>query len=371
MTLYLGAISGTSVDGMDLALVEIGEGISIISWDTLPFDATLATGLKDLGQGLNDNLESLGHLDAELGIALGEAAVTFLHQSGVAAHEVAALGWHGQTVRHRPDALPPFTLQIGDPNRIAEITGLTTVADFRRRDMAAAGQGAPLVPAFHRVLFRHEAQNRTILNIGGIANITNLPSRSGVHTDPLTGFDTGPGNALLDSWISEQKNQAYDKDGSWAGTGEVQDTLLNHWLSDPYFASQPPKSTGREYFNLPWLQQGIQLSHYDPADVQASLVELSARSIADAIAAWGLPDGAVIVCGGGRLNSALMNAIGAALPGYTVEPSESYGHNGDAIEAATFAWLAHRRLQGLPGNVPEVTGAGGDRILGGVYQGAS
>ncbi len=364
-SLYLGAISGTSVDGIDLALVNIQQRPEILAWDTVPFDNQMTQSLKELGQGRQDDLDRLGHYDAAFGELLGEAVNQFLKDNNLDSTQIVALGCHGQTVRHRPFADLPFTLQIGDPNRIAEITGLTTVADFRRRDIAAGGQGAPLVPGFHRALFSSPAENRSILNIGGIANITNLPQTS--LQQALSGFDTGPGNALLDSWVMRHLQQTFDRDGAWAATGDKLPSLVNTWLKDPYFNLPPPKSTGREYFNLEWLERGQDLSQYRPQDIQASLLELTAHSIADAVSRWGLADGPVIVCGGGRLNSQLMISLAQRLPGHSLEPCENYQQNGDVIEAAAFAWLAYCRLQSTPANEPTVTGARGNRVLGAIY----
>ncbi len=271
--------------------------------------------------------------------------------------EPRAIGSHGQTVRHRPEDASPFTLQIGDPSRIAEITGITTVADFRRRDMAAGGEAAPLVPPFHARIFASDAENRAIVNIGGIGNITVL--------EPLSGFDTGPGNALLDAWCEAHTGRHYDAEGAWAAGGSVIPELLRTLRADPYLQRPPPKSTGKERYNLDWLHSMLDFE-FDPRDVQRTLVEFTAGSIVDALNRWAPSVQRLLVCGGGRLNLLLTERL-SVLAGRPVQTTDEHGWNGDAIEAAAFAWLAHRRLIEAPGNAPEVTGASGPRILGGVY----
>jgi anhydro-N-acetylmuramic acid kinase len=367
--LYVGAISGTSVDGLDLALLAIrGPAIELRAGRTVPFAAALAASMHDLASGRQDDLDALGAADRALADAIAEAILTFLSDLGVPTHDVRAIGSHGQTVRHRPDGPHPFTLQIGDPNRIAEITGIDCVADFRRRDMAAGGQGAPLVPPFHRALFERPGSMRVVVNIGGIANITVLPGTADVE---LHGFDTGPGNTLLDHWSRLHLRRPYDDGGRWAASGRVSVPLLEHSLEDPYFGLPPPKRTGRETFSPTWL--GSQLDHHPglrPEDVQATLAALTARSIADAVRAHA--DGAqcVIVCGGGRHNTAIMGFLSDALPRTEVTTSDALGVDGDFIEAGAFAWLAHRTVHGLAGNAPRVTGAGGPRVLGAIFSGS-
>ncbi|MFW6094666.1 MAG: anhydro-N-acetylmuramic acid kinase, partial [Pseudomonadota bacterium] len=273
----------------------------------------------------------------------------------------------GQTVRHRPSGREPFTLQIGDPNRIVEICGITTVADFRRRDLAAGGQGAPLVPLFHAALFRTTSENRAVLNLGGIGNFTFLPAAASA---PVTGFDTGPGNALMDDWTLQKRQEPYDPQGEWAASGEVDETLLARLLSDPYLSTPPPKSTGREHFNLSWLNEQLdrhlQGRPVAEQDVQATLCAFTAETVARALESWGGAVDRMVVCGGGRHNRALLAAIAARVD-CPVETSEDHGVDGDSIEAAAFAWLAHQTLNGQPGNEPTVTGARGPRVLGAVY----
>lgn len=364
---YVGAISGTSVDGLDLALLEISQSITVVDAETVGLPAPLQTDLRELGRPGDDDLDRFGRADAALGSYIGEAVLAFLERCGTTPGQVAAVGSHGQTVRHRPSGEHAFTLQIGDPNRIAEITGITTVADFRRRDIAAGGQGAPLVPPFHAALFASEAEDRAVLNLGGIGNFTLLPADPGA---PVTGFDTGPGNALMDDWIAHSRQQPYDGQGDWAASGHVDEALLEQLLSDPYLAAPPPKSTGREHYNLAWLNEQLDrhLAHrpLEAVDVQATLCAFTAESVARALAAWGAPTQRVLVCGGGRHNRTLLAAIAERVR-IPVETTDDHGVDGDSIEAAAFAWLAHQTLNGQSGNEPAVTGARGPRVLGAIF----
>jgi anhydro-N-acetylmuramic acid kinase len=364
---YLGAISGTSVDGLDLALVEISRAISITAATTMTLPDALRRDLLTLGKPGNDDLDVFGRADAILGEFIAQAALEFLAANDVSAGDVTAIGSHGQTVRHRPTGDAPFTLQIGDPNRIAEITGITTVADFRRRDIAAGGQGAPLVPPFHGALFRSDSEHRAVLNLGGIGNFTLLPADPDA---PITGFDTGPGNALMDDWISQTRQEPYDHHGTWAASGRVDEVLLERLLADPYLSMPPPKSTGREYFNLAWLNEQLERHLADrpdsDANVQATLCAFTAETVARALAAWGSATQRVLVCGGGRHNRTLLAAIAERVR-CPVETTDDHGVDGDSIEAAAFAWLAHQTLTGQSGNEPAVTGARGPRVLGAIY----
>jgi anhydro-N-acetylmuramic acid kinase len=361
---YLGTISGTSVDGLDIALIEITDQVQVIAARTYPFPETLRSALLQLGQPGQDDLEALGASDTRLGRFIGETALDFLRGAGVAPEQITAIGSHGQTIRHRPRGPERFTLQIGDPNVIAEVTRITTIADFRRRDMAAGGEGAPLVPLFHDTLFRTPREHRAILNIGGISNLTLLPANP---ADPVTGFDAGPGNALMDVWIRSCRGDPFDAAGAWGATGDPQGELLEAMLADPYFALAPPKSTGREHFNRSWLDARLDESPgLMPADVQATLRVLTAEAIRLALERWGSGAERVIVCGGGRLNDALLGELRARLP-LPVATVEDYGIDGDSVEAAAFAWLAHQTLNGLPGSAPSVTGAAAPRVLGAIY----
>jgi anhydro-N-acetylmuramic acid kinase len=380
-SLYVGAMSGTSVDGLDLALVDIqlikgALTIKVIDAKTVAIPLALRDNLLSLGQPKDDNFDQLGACDNLLGQFIGESISGYLDALDVRRYDVAAIGSHGQTIRHRPPGTQatPFTLQIGDPNSIAEVTGITTVADFRRRDVAAGGQGAPLTPAFHKILFGNLDANVAVLNIGGISNLTLLSG------DRLVGFDTGPGNGLIDQWCKAHKGAPYDDEGAWGASGKICDGLLRSFLDDPYFALAAPKSTGREYFNQPWLEQHLELFAQPGAealpaeDVQATLVELTAQSIAHCIAEEPSNIEALAVCGGGRLNKYLMQrlAINCNLDKtrkIDVQPTEHWGVDGDSLEAAAFAWLAYQRMCNLPGNMPSVTGAKGERVLGAIFPG--
>lgn len=365
--LYMGLMSGTSADGIDAALVQFPAegGCRFVDGLTGAWEPTLRERLVVLGQGGElASLDEMGDLDARIGLAFAEAAAALLAQSGVAARQVRAIGSHGQTVRHRPTASPAFTLQLGDANRIAERTGITTVADFRRRDVAAGGQGAPLMPAFHLAMLGTADEDRAVLNLGGIANLTLIP-RSGT----LLGFDTGPANALLDAWCQRHTGQAFDADGAFAASGVVDEGLLARWRADPWFQLPPPKSTGREQFHLPWAQSFLADGQRPAADVQATLLELSVATIADALRRNQPGTRRLLVCGGGVRNGQLLLRLGARLPGVVVESSAVHGLDPDYMEAMGFAWLAQRTLDGLAGNLPSVTGAQGPRILGAIHPG--
>ncbi len=362
--LFLGCISGTSVDGLDIALIAVTDSgnIEIRAAETTPLPDQLRQSLLLLGQPENDDLDLLGRSDSELGRFTGEALKSFATRCDLTAADITAIGTHGQTVRHRPPENAQdigFTLQIGDPNHIAEITGIQTIADFRRRDMAAGGHGAPLVPPFHQALFGNLPGNVAVLNVGGISNVSLLGS-------PPSGFDTGPGNALMDSWCVQHLGVAYDEDGQWAASGEVHPVLLARCFEDPYFGMSPPKSTGREYFNLGWLEQQLQGREIAAADVQATLCELTALCTVKALEQHSPDTSEIIVCGGGRLNGHLMDRLKHHSRAQVVA-SEQYKVDGDSIEAALFGWLAWSTLAGQPGNEPAVSGAAGYRILGGIY----
>ena len=367
--LYLGLISGTSADGIDAALVRFEAGAAptrceLVLGRTYAWDAALRERLVALGQGGDArSLEELGTLDIQTAEAFAEAARALLEEAGVAAAEVAAIGSHGQTVRHRPagagfDGRHPFTWQIGDGAVIAERSGIATVADFRRRDVAAGGHGAPLMPAFHAALLGSAGEDRAALNLGGIANFTLLPARGEVR-----GFDTGPANCLMDAWALRHLGQAFDADGAFAAQGQVDAALLARLLDEPWFALAPPKSTGREQFHLDWVDARLGGGER-PQDVQATLLELSAVTIAQALRAQQPATRRVLACGGGVRNGALLARLAALLPQATVETTAAYGLDPDFVEAMGFAWLARQTLAGLPGNLPSVTGARGLRVLG-------
>ena len=369
---FVGVISGTSVDGLDVALVEVpARGRpTLIAAATTPLPATLAADLRALAQpGADDGVDRVGAADAVLGVFIGETVCKNLAEWGVAPREVRAIGSHGQTIRHRPAGSRPegFTVQVGDPNRIAEFTGIDTVADFRRRDMAAGGEGAPLAPLFHQTLFRATAAHHFVVNIGGIANVTVLPAGS----EEVSGFDTGPGNALLDAWIRECRGEDFDRDGAWGAGGTVVPELLAALQSDPFLGRAPPKSTGKETYHLGYVQAACAGLTPPARDVQATLAEFTARSVADAIERWGPGGGDVLLCGGGRRNGDLVRRLIARLPDCRVTTTDATGFDGDALEAAAFAWLAHRALARLSGNAPKVTGADGARVLGAIYPGGN
>ena len=366
MTYFVGSITGTSIDGLDLALVDISTSISIRAAQTAPFPEALQDSLKSLTQpGLNE-IERLGIADRELGSFIGEQILLFLRELGIPTETIRAIGSHGQTIRHSPNGDVPFTLQIGDASCIAEVTGIDTIADFRSRDMAANGQGAPLVPIFHEALFRSDSANRTVLNIGGISNITVLPKDPIL---PVTGFDTGPGNTLLDAVAQRYLNKPFDENGELSRNGYVIGVWLRHLLADPFYQKQPPKSTGKEHFNIRYLdEQRSGFADLSIEDIQATLCELTALSIAESIERWGQPTEEVFVCGGGRLNSDLLTRLRTHLPTTDVLVSDQLGIDGDAIEAATFAYLGYRFLENFTGNLPTVTGAIGTRRLGCLYK---
>ena len=361
--LYLGLISGTSADGIDAALVRFEPHCELVFGRTYPWDETLRTRLIALGQGGEaTSLDELGELDTTLARAFADAATQAIANSRTDRSQVHAIGSHGQTVRHRPESSAAFTWQMGDGNVIAERSGLTTVADFRRRDVAAGGHGAPLMPAFHAAMLRSNQEDRAVLNLGGIGNFTLLPSSGEVR-----GFDTGPANALMDAWCERHTGQAYDAGGAFAARGAVDAGLLARLLGDPWFALPPPKSTGREQFHLRWLESQLGTAKLSPTDVQATLLELSAITVADALRATQPGTARVLGCGGGVHNAGLMARIAAHLPGVEVESTAAHGLDPDYVEAMGFAWLARETLAGRPGNLPSVTGARGPRILGAIY----
>jgi anhydro-N-acetylmuramic acid kinase len=330
---------------------------------TFAWDEATRTRLVALGQGADTvSLDALGALDATVALAFADAALALLQDAGVPRGRVRAIGSHGQTIRHRPQADPPFTWQLGDGNVIAERSGIDTVADFRRRDVAAGGQGAPLMPAFHAALLGSPQEDRAVLNLGGIANFTLLPVGGEVR-----GFDTGPANALMDAWCERHTGRAYDADGAFAASGQVDAALLARLLADPWFALPPPKSTGREHFHLDWLQARMGETVLPPADVQATLLDLTARTVADALQMTQPDTRRVLVCGGGVRNAVLMARLAAYLPQAIVESTAMHGLEPDYVEAMGFAWLAREALASRPGNLPAVTGASGRRILGTVF----
>lgn len=360
--LFLGLISGTSADGIDAALVRFAPKLDVFAARTFPYPEDLQARILALARSRAEiALDDLGRLDVEIAERFAAAASGLLREAGIAGGAVAAIGSHGQTVCHRPQGPLPFTLQLGDPNVIAERTCIPTVADFRRADVAAGGQGAPLLPALHAAVLADPDVPRVVLNLGGIGNLTLL-----VPGEPVIGFDTGPANCLLDAWSMRVRGVPRDEGGAWAAGGRVDDALLACLLGDAYFAAPPPKSTGREHFNLDWLDARLP-GGIHAADVQATLLHLSARSIAAALRRNAPNVRELYACGGGVHNQALMAAVRAALPDVAVATTGALGLDPDFVEAIGFAWLARARLEGMPGNLPSVTGARGPRVLGGIY----
>lgn len=366
MPLYAGLISGTSMDGIEAVALQIdADGMQVRGAAHTAYPEDLAARLRAaVADPAGCNLDTLGELDAQIGELFAAAALELLRQAGISASAVRAIGSHGQTILHRPRANPSFTLQIGDANRIAERTGIDVVADFRRRDMAAGGEGAPLVPAFHAAAFGRAGEARAVVNIGGIANITAL------HADGrVTGFDTGPGNCLMDLWTAEHQGEPYDRNGELAASGDVEPELLELLLAEPYLAQKPPKSTGRELFHRAWLEQSLQKHPATITDVQATLSQYTAQTIAAGIALAGLRPARLLVCGGGAFNGELMRRLAAELSPIPVEDTSTCGIAPEQVEAAMCAWLAHRFLCGEPGNLVAVTGAHGPRVLGALHRG--
>src|SRR6202034_1044778 len=364
MAMYLGLISGTSMDAIDAALVDFEVApLSIIATSATPFDPDLKRRISALiDQADRVALDEVGQIDVELGRAFAQAALALMQTAGISADRVTAIGSHGQTLRHRPDLTAPFTWQIGDPNTLAELTGVSVVADFRRRDVAAGGQGAPLLPVFHDQVFRSDEEGRVIANLGGIANITILTNDSSV-----TGFDTGPANRLLDAWIARHLGKDFDAGGAWAASGRVDDTLLNELLDEPYLRLGAAQRTGRELFNLPWRESKLGLFSRTPTDVQATLQQFTACTLAAAVRQYA-PGAALYVCGGGARNLGLLNAIAALIAPNRVASTAALGLDPDYVEAVAFAWFAKRTLESLTSSAGSVTGAQGARILGGVYR---
>jgi len=364
--LFIGLISGTSMDGIDAALVDCSDNRPrLLDHLSHPIPASLRQQILQLAHNQDVNLNLLGETDAELGEVLADAANQLLKQSGQSASAIRAIGSHGQTIWHNPDSRYKFSLQIGDANRIAYRTGITTVADFRRKDMAAGGEGAPLAPALHQAIFSSEQENRGVLNIGGIANLTYLPASSEQHS---FGFDCGPGNVLMDSWINRQRSLDYDRDGTWAASASASDELVRALMADDYLARTPPKSTGREHYHLQWLTDQLQPFAHLPADVvQASLAEFTAQSISQALRNYLGNIDTLIVCGGGAHNQHLMGLLQKHNPGVRVAASEQFGLHPDWVEAVAFAWLAQRRLRGETTDLCHITGAEKNVVLGAIY----
>jgi anhydro-N-acetylmuramic acid kinase len=359
-------MSGTSLDGIDTAIVDFSafppETLFCKTW---PYDDALKQRIRGLCQSDAASLDTLYSLDAELGERYAEAINKAIEIAKLDASAITAIGCHGQTICHSPNSRFAYTTQIGDPNRLAALTGITTVADFRRKDIAFGGQGAPLASAFHQFLFRSPEENRALINIGGIANISYLAASS---ESPVIGFDTGPGNSLLDHWIQRHKHASYDEQGAWGASGKIIQPMLERMLGEEdYFALQPPKTTGTDYFSPTWLNNFLP-DEYDATDVQATLVELTAITIAEAISSLEPgPPSSCYICGGGAHNHYLLERLDRALPDCNIKTTAALGMNPDYVEAIAFAWLARERLHLRSGNLVEVTEASKPAILGGIY----
>jgi anhydro-N-acetylmuramic acid kinase len=358
--LYIGLMSGTSLDGIDGVLFD-AEALAVVGHVHAPFPPALRDELLALNSPGDNELHRAALAANAVARSYADVVSQLLEATGTPRNRVRAMGAHGQTVRHRPDSFDGYSLQLLNGALLAEQSGIDVICDLRSRDVAAGGQGAPLVPAFHRAVFGAQGEDVAVLNLGGISNLSLL------FADGRTGgFDCGPANCLMDGWISRHRGLAFDANGAWAATGRVLPELLAVLLAEPWFALPPPKSTGRDLFHLDWLDARVAASQA-PADVQATLLELTARSVTDALKVYMPEARTLIACGGGALNGALMHRLGALLPGVRVQRSAERGLPVDQVEAAAFAWLAQRFVERLPGNLPAVTGAAGSRLLGALY----
>ena len=360
MPLFVGIMSGTSLDGADAALVDFSSTPPrTLAFASAPFDTPLRERLLKLSQPGEDGVDLAGEVSLELAAVYASAVRDALARGGVTSDRVTAIGCHGQTIRHRPAR--GFTVQLNDPARLAELTGVDVVADFRRRDMAAGGQGAPLVPAFHDALFRDPRISRVVVNIGGISNVTWMPPFG-----PTTGFDCGPGNVLLDGWTRKHRGKAFDEDGKWADSGSTDSALLARLLAEPFLSMQPPKSTGRELFHAGWLEPHLH-GKPRPEDVQATLADFTARAIVDAIDRYCGTTDEIYLAGGGARNRSLVRRIAAIAGGRSVETTDKLGVPTGHVESIAFAWLAMKCIRREPVDLVAVTGAAGPRILGAIY----
>lgn len=380
---YIGLMSGTSADGIDLALVDFSDGKPrLVASYYQAYSSAIADKITSLYQPGSNEVDRAFHLDVELAQCFAQAVSTLLKQEDLSAQDIIAIGNHGQTIRHRPSGSHPFTLQIGCCQTLATLTGIRVVGQFRRKDMALGGQGAPLVPIFHQQLFEQTSNASFVVNIGGIANITFLPEQGSTQT--VLGFDTGPGNALLNDWYlahHQNSDTAFDKDGAWAAIGQVNQALLLQFMQDDYIKLSAPKSTGREYFNLDWLTRqlndfNLQSTSHNPnvklssVDIQATLLAFTALSISHAIKALA-EHGRVYLCGGGVHNSALVNALNQVVNSsgvaYEINTMQALSIDGDILEAMAFAWFAYAFDHSLQSNMPAVTGASASCTLGSEY----
>jgi anhydro-N-acetylmuramic acid kinase len=354
-------MSGTSLDGIDAVLVDLSQSKPLqLGKNYLPFDDTLKNALLALHLPAHNELHQAQLIGNQLARRYAAAVAPLLAQAKSLNREIKAVGCHGQTIRHCPEH--GYSVQIGNAALLAELTGVTVVSDFRSRDIAAGGQGAPLVPAFHDHVLRHTDIHRVIVNIGGISNLTNLPPRA-----VTSGFDCGPGNLLMDAWCMQHLGKPYDDNGAWAASGSVLPALLEKLLDESFFALPPPKSSGRDLFNIAWLENKLQGNEV-AANVQATLLELTCRSIALAIQKYCSGAKEIYLCGGGAHNQSLLNRLTALLPSSSLATTDMLGVDGDYLEAIAFAWLAQQALHGKPANLPQVTGAKHPCILGAIYR---
>jgi anhydro-N-acetylmuramic acid kinase len=376
--LFIGLMSGTSIDGIDAALVAFDSASQLRVVETLftPFEADIREAISHTAQNNQDLFSNHDSpLDQTLAPIYASACERLLAKADIPSAHIKGIANHGQTVKHEPNASPPYSLQLGDGQTLADLTGITTYSQFRQADIAAGGQGAPLMPAFHKAVFNdtqsadsrldksahNSRSNSFIVNIGGIANITRL-------SEPIVGFDTGPGNVLLDQWIEQQLGLSYDKNGEWAKQGKLSSELLKQLLADRYFAEPHPKSTGTDYFNLAWLSGRYpSLTSLSPQDIQATLVQLTVESIGDAILTLGDARGEIFVCGGGANNPLIMQGLQAKLSAYLIEKTDVLGVPSDWVEAVGFAWLGYCRAHRINSNIASVTGAKSELVLGEVF----
>ena len=357
---YIGLMSGTSLDGIDAVILAFDNNLcQVTHTHSLPYPEYLRTALLALHTPSDNELEQAAITSNRLSQLYAQAITQLLAKAQLHPADILAVGCHGQTIRHRPEL--GFTLQLGNNALLAELAEITVVGDFRSRDIAADGQGAPLVPAFHQALFAHPEIIRTVINIGGIANLSYLPIQGSI-----TGFDSGPGNMLMDAWIQRHLGRPFDASGTWAATGRVIEELLQSLLAHPYFEADPPKSTGRDLFSLAWLDAFLQPDH-SPADVQRTLLEFTAHSICDAVNRYCPGTEEIYLCGGGAYNALLVQRLQQVLSLVRIGLTDELGLPVNWVEAAAFAWLARQTMHQQPGNLPAVTGAKGPRILGAIY----
>jgi anhydro-N-acetylmuramic acid kinase len=368
--MYIAVLSGTSLDAVDVIAVNFHANTpEIIATHTSPIPTDIKQSCLVISETGMCNIDALGQLDCKIGQLFAQAILSLLKKNNLNSQLVKAIGSHGINVRHRPDLKPPFSMQIGDPNIISEATKIPTIADFRRRDVAAGGQGAPLAPLFHQNIFRNSKEDRVIVNIGGISNATFLPA---ISTQPVIGFDLGPGNCLMDAWCQKHFNQAFDRNGDIAQTGQVIKPLLDTLLDDQYYRLPYPKSTGREYFNLSWLEQKLHIVKQQLANLKLSkqnilrtLLELTATNITLNIHAI-MPNATVYICGGGAKNNLLLDTLSSKLK-HHVTTTTILGIHPDWVEAALFAWLAKCNVEGIALNLTNITGGNPHFPLGARY----